>query len=263
MTSTPSRNTRIGSGLALAALCALALTACGTTEAGKAAPARSGAAAAQVGNPTASPSAPAPSATPTAPRTDPADDPRLTPAQQTAELRMMQLALTVAEPCAGGPATGPSALPEPPLGESGEPARDPGAPLPPPAGGPSEVPVPIDDPAPETGPSWDFERARREAELGDVDKCAAGRHGERIGKALDGRTPADPAAVEKALHGLGYDVAYRLDGPRKKGDAVVFTLDLRFMGELCLAGTFDGTRTAFEPYGASPEVACTDVRRRA
>lgn len=89
-------------------------------------------------------------------------------------------------------------------------------------------------------------------------------HGKRIAKALDGKADADPASVEKVLRGLGYDIDYRLHGPQEVNGKVEFTLDLRFMGgELCLAGRYDGTRTSFDPYGASTEVRCTDVKRRA
>ncbi|MFE0651255.1 hypothetical protein ACFVZH_21970 [Streptomyces sp. NPDC059534] len=254
MNSTSLRNTRAGRGLALAALCTLALTACGTEGTGSRTPAGAGAGATRVADPTP-PAAPTP--TPTAPLPDPADDPRLTPAQQAAELRLMELALDVAGPCAGGPPPVPTAEPD-------APSARPGAPLPPPVSGPSDIPVPVEDPEPPTETPWSFERARQEVELSDVDKCVAPRHGDRIAKALDGGTPANPADVDKALRGLGYDVDYRLHGPRKTNGTVEFTLDLRFMGgELCLTGRFDGTDTAFDPYGASPEVRCTDVKRRA
>ncbi|MEX0171656.1 hypothetical protein MRBLMG1_004321 [Streptomyces sp. LMG1-1-1.1] len=97
-----------------------------------------------------------------------------------------------------------------------------------------------------------------------MEKCAAPLHGKRVTQALDGRTAATPAAVTKALHGIGYDVDYRLDGPHQSGGKVSFTLDLRSMGsQLCLSATFDGTRTTLDPYGASPDVRCPDVKRRA
>ncbi|KQX58100.1 hypothetical protein ASE09_22705 [Streptomyces sp. Root66D1] len=98
--------------------------------------------------------------------------------------------------------------------------------------------------------------------MSEGEKCAAPRHGRRIAKVLDGTGDATPAHVEKALRDLGYRVEYRVNGPREKNGKVGFTLDLRFMGDLCLTGEYDGSRTTYDAYGASPEVRCTDVKRR-
>ncbi|MFJ8662159.1 hypothetical protein [Streptomyces sp. NPDC093795] len=248
---TPLKNRRVGAAVA-AALCALALTSCGTETAGGGTPAgagaRTGAARIEAPAPVATPTP-----TPTAPVGDPADDPRLTPEQQAAEFRLLELAVDLAEPCVGGP---PPLPPEVPTTEPEGP---------PPAYGeksPSGPPL-ADEEAPSAKP-WDFERARQETELSDVDRCVAPLHGKRIAKALDGKADPAPASVEKVLHSLGYDVDHRLHGPQAVNGKVEFTLDLRFMGgELCLTGRYDGTRTSFDPYGASPEVRCTDVKRRA
>lgn len=251
--ATPLKSNRVGGALA-AALCALALTACGTEGAVRAAPA--GAGAVQVANPAPTRTAtPAPAATPTAPRPDPADDSDVTPETQAAELRFMGFLLTLAEPCMGGlPAEPPTAEPDSP-----PPASPQGPPKPAPA--PSEVPV--EAPAPPSEKPWDFEHARQEMELSEPEKCAAPLHGNRIAQALDGTGDPTPAHVKKVLNGLGYDVDYRLHGPRKTNGKVEFTIDLRSMGsQLCLSGGYDGTRTTFDPYGASPEVYCTDVKRR-
>ncbi|MGA5197575.1 hypothetical protein [Streptomyces exfoliatus] len=250
---TPLKNSRVGAAVA-AALCALALTSCGTEAAGggtsAGAGARNGAARIAAPAPVATPTA---TPTPTAPVGDPADDPRLTPAQQAAELRLLELAVDLAEPCAGGPPPLPPEVPDGPPPAYGEK---------PPAGGPSGPPLAEEEPPSEE--PWDFERARQETELGDIETCVAPRHGKRIAKALDGKADPALASVEKVLHGLGYDVDYRLHGPQEVNGKVEFTLDLRFMGgQLCLTGRYDGTRTSFDPYGASPEVRCTDVKRRA
>ncbi|MEU4063823.1 hypothetical protein AB0F25_15550 [Streptomyces wedmorensis] len=264
MTSTSPRTPRVSRGLALAALCALALTACGTEGAGNssAAGAGAGAGTTRVSNP-APTTAPTPAVTPTAPRPDPADDPALTPEQQAAELALMQLALTVAEPCTDAAPPVP-----PPASDEPVPPSQPGTaeqpPVPAPAPGTSDTQVPVEEPEPSTESPWNFERARQEVELSDVEKCAAPLHGKRITAALDAGTPPTPAAVTKALHKIGYDVPHRLDVPHRKNGAVDFTLDLRFMGgQLCLSAHFDGTRTTLTPYGASPDVHCTDVKRRA
>ncbi len=259
---TPLKNSRVGAAVA-AALCALALTSCGTEAVGGGTPAgagaRSGAARIAAPAPVATPT---PTPTPTAPVGDPADDPRLTPEQQAAEFRMLELAVDLAEPCV---VDGPPPLP--PEVAPGEPDGPPPAyGEKPPAGLPSERPSgpPLAEEEPPSEKPWDFERARQETELGDVEKCVAPLHGKRIAKALDGKADPDPASVEKVLHGLGYDIDYRLHGPQEVNGKVEFTLDLRFMGgELCLTGRYDGTRTSFDPYGASTEVRCPDVKRRA
>ncbi|MEU0400455.1 hypothetical protein ABZ318_09390 [Streptomyces sp. NPDC006197] len=251
MKTTPVRKGRVGRGTALAALCALALTACGTEGAGSGTP--SGPGAGQAARPTPSRSAtPAASrsATPTAPATDPADDPARTPEEQAAELRFMRLMVTVAQPCMEGLPPGPPLEPDGPPSTDVPPSEDP-------------VELPTDAPPPPSPSPWNFEQARQEVELESGDKCVAPLHGKRIAKALEGGTAATPAAVEKALKGIGYDVPYRVHGPRQVNGKVEFTLDLRSMGGfLCLSGSYDGTRTSFDPYGASPDVRCPDVKRR-
>ncbi|WP_435059626.1 hypothetical protein [Streptomyces sp. bgisy060] len=234
MTRTPLRKDRAARGPALVALCALALTSCGTEGPGRTDP--------------AAPAAPsAVSRTPTAPVPDPADDPGLPPEQRAAELAFVQLVADVAEPCTEG-------LPAVP------PPRGPDGPQPP-TGHPPDLPLP--ESAPPSEAPWSFERARRETALGPVEKCTAPLHGKRIAQALDGAAARTPAEVEKALRGIGYDVDHRLDGPREANGKVEFTLDLRVMGSaLCLAGSRDGTRTDLDPYGGSPEVRCPDVERR-
>ncbi|MFB6526530.1 hypothetical protein [Streptomyces sp. NPDC056399] len=245
--STTRRNKRVGGALA-AALCALALTACGTEAAGG----RVTAGAAMAARPTATP-------TPTEARPDPMDDPALTLEDQQAAVAFMALVTEVAAPCeedAEDLPTVPSSLPP----QRPVPGPDePGAPRPRPAV--SEVPVPVEDlPAP-ADTAWNFDRVRQEVELGEVEKCAALRHGSRIAKALDGSGDPTAAHVEKALGEIGYNLPYRLHGPVEADGKVEFTLDLRG-GELCLDGTYDGTRTTFDPYGVHPAVYCTDVKRR-
>ncbi|MET7758450.1 hypothetical protein ABZT27_27655 [Streptomyces sp. NPDC005389] len=227
--STIGKTQRVGGALA-AALCALALTACGTEGAGSEAAAAT---------PTASP-------TPTEARPDPMDDPGLTVEEQRAAVAFMRLVTEVAAPCEGS--------------SKGLPAESPSM-QPPPRPGDSVTPVPVEDLPPLGDTSWDFDRVRQEVELGDTEKCAALRHGSRIAKALDGSGDPTAAHVEKALAEIGYDLPYRLHGPEEAGGRVEFTLDLRG-GELCLDGTYDGTRTTFEPYGVHPAVYCTDVKRR-
>ncbi|WP_329279474.1 hypothetical protein [Streptomyces sp. NBC_00691] len=225
---------RVGGALA-AALCALALTACGTERAGS----EVAAGAVMTATPTVSP-------TPTEARPDPMDDPALTVEEGRAAVAFMRLLTDVAAPCERS--------------SEGLPAESPGV-QPPPRPGDSAAPAPVKDLPPLGDTSWNFERVRQEVELGDTEECAALGHGSRIAKALDGSGDPTAAHVEKALAEIGYDLPYRLHGPEEVGGRVEFTLDLRG-GELCLDGTYDGTRTTFDPYGAHPAVYCTDVKRR-
>ncbi|MGW2034129.1 hypothetical protein [Streptomyces sp. NPDC001761] len=165
----------------------------------------------------------------------------------------MELLVSVAEPCV--PRSPATVAPEPSEpSEPSEPGRPGTAPVPLPAL-PSTPPVPD-----ATGDPVD---PRAEVALSDVEKCAARAHTRRITDAL-GKTPgAAPARVGEALRGLGY-LPERIDGPRRSVGGARFTLDLRIMGgHLCLDGTVTGTTTTVVPYGASPQVACREVRRGA
>ncbi|MCX4981293.1 hypothetical protein [Streptomyces sp. NBC_00572] len=242
--STTLKTKRVGGTLA-AALCALALTACGTERAGGEATAG----AAMVAKPTA---------TPTEARPDPMDDPGLTAEEQEAAVAFMSLVIEVAAPCEEGSEGFPVAPPSPEPERPGQVETQ----GPPPRPADSGVPVPLEDAPPPADTSWNFERVRQEVELGDVEKCAALRHGRRIAKALDGTGDPTATHVEKALGEIGYNLDYRLHGPTESNGKIEFTLDLRG-GELCLDGTYDGTRTTFDPYGVHPAVYCTDVKRHA
>ncbi|MFF3842480.1 hypothetical protein [Streptomyces sp. NPDC001930] len=237
--STIVKNKRVVGAVA-AALWALALTACGTEGAG----------AAMAAKPTVTP-------TPTEARPDPMDDPDLTVEEQKAALAFMRLVTEVAAPCEKGS----EELPAVPPGPEPEGPAPVGPKRPQPTPHASKVPVPVEDVPPPADTAWNFERVRQEVELGDTEKCAALRHGSRIAKALDGSGDPTAAHVEKALGEIGYNLSYRLHGPEEADGRVSFTLDLRG-GELCLDGTYDGTRTTFDPYGVHPAVYCTDVKRR-
>ncbi|MPY52661.1 hypothetical protein FPZ41_30440 [Streptomyces sp. K1PN6] len=99
-------------------------------------------------------------------------------------------------------------------------------------------------------------------ELSPVEKCDARIHTRRITKALKDTADPTPGQVGDVLRGLGY-IDERVHGPQRSGERVEFTLDLRVMGgQLCLSGGVTDARTVVEPYGASEEVSCLDVRRR-
>ncbi|WP_247196682.1 hypothetical protein [Streptomyces sp. GESEQ-35] len=117
--------------------------------------------------------------------------------------------------------------------------------------------ISVAEPCPDT----QAEAAQEEAELSSVEKCAARGHVRRITKALKDIADPTPGQVGDVLRDLGY-IDERVDGPQRSGERVEFTLDLRVLGgQLCLDGSVTGTGTAIEPYGASPEVECLDVRR--
>lgn len=237
--STPVRHLRRAfRGAALTSLCALALAACGTERPGEGADGDHGKAAAGVG-------AKAPSTAPPRTATDEEEE-------EGAEfLPFMKLLTSVAEPCATRLL--PTPLPTEPTEEApGE--APPTTPLP-------ELSLPPEPPAPPSEPR-DPEAAQRETELSPIEKCAARNHERRITEALGDLPAPTPQQVRTVLHRLGY-IDQRIDGPRRSGDTVEFTLDLRLMdGELCQSGSVTGTRTVIDSYGGSAEVGCTDVKRR-
>ncbi|MER6349038.1 hypothetical protein ACWC10_27805 [Streptomyces sp. NPDC001595] len=219
------------SGAALAALCALAMSACGTER------------AADDDGTRARPAA-------RAGAESPADEGA---ASGDAELlEYMRLLIDLAEPCVGEPPM--PTLPEEEARELAEleAARQSGSAPPEPAA----PPLPTDEP-----PSGTPVDPSREVELAPAEKCEADVHARRIAETLRELSEPRPAQVAERLRGLGYPEA-SVDGPRSSGDRVEFIVDLRLMdGQLCLAGSTSGGRTETEPYGASPEVECADVRR--
>ncbi|MFE7244207.1 hypothetical protein [Streptomyces sp. NPDC057580] len=228
MTQIFKRGTRMGCtrgrshvwrGTALAALCALALTACGAERAGDGDRIEAGRGDAEPG------------------AAEPGD---------SGFLAFMELLLSVAEPCqADLPSQAPPVEPTP--------TAPPTAPLP-------ELTLPAEPPP--TGEPRTDETAKGKVELDSVEKCEAPLHARRITKALNRMPDPTPSRVREALRGLGY-IDERIHGPQRSGKTVEFILDLRVMGgQLCLSGSVSGARTAIEPYGASPEVGCPDVRRR-
>ncbi|MFD3310635.1 hypothetical protein [Streptomyces sp. NPDC058694] len=164
-------------------------------------------------------------------------------------LPFMELLVSIAERCLKFEPTEEPPM-EPP--EEPDPAESPLTPLP--------EPLPPDETPPPAEPG-DPEEARKEVELSPVEKCDARLHSRRITKALKGTHDPTPGQVKDVLRGLGY-IDLRIHGPQRSGESVEFTLDLRLLGGLlCLSGNVTGTKTVTDPYGGSPEVACTDVQR--
>ncbi|QFQ96867.1 hypothetical protein F9278_12290 [Streptomyces phaeolivaceus] len=100
-------------------------------------------------------------------------------------------------------------------------------------------------------------------ELTSLEKCEARVHTGRVTKAFEGASAPTPGAVGDTLRGLGY-IDDRVQGLRRSGEGVRFTLDLRLMdGQLCLDGEVTPTGTTVDPYGArgTDDVECADVRR--
>lgn len=207
-------------------MCALALAACGTERAVgtdlKTAPDASGG---------TSPAAPSPT--------------WAMESEDAEFLAYMQLLLSLARPCLkDSPEPSPAPPEETPFG--------PGEELP-------TLPLPG---SPPSGKPRDPQAATKEVELGPEEKCEARIHARRITKALMSTPDPTPEEVGKVLRGLGY-LDKGIHGPQRSGKSVVFTLDLRMMGSvLCLFGSVTGAKSRIEPYGASEDVGCLDVRRR-
>ncbi|MEU9955349.1 hypothetical protein [Streptomyces sp. NPDC050982] len=230
---------RIRRGAIPAALCALALTltACGSERAGGNGPKTGTDDRVEAGG------------TATAPATVFPTDSSDPESSDPGFLAFMTLLVSITEPCLRFEPTE-----EPPMEtpEEPDPTEPPLTPLP--------EPLPLDTTPPPVEPR-DPDDARKEAELSPVEKCDARVHSRRIVKALKGTPDPTPEQVKDVLRGLGY-IDLRIHGPQRSGESVEFTLDLRLLGgELCLSGKVTGTRTVTDPYGGSPEVACTDVRR--
>lgn len=226
-------------GAALAALCALALTACGTERAGGNRDPKAGQDdRVEAGSPAAS--RPAETRRGSEEDEDEYGSPEF--------FAYMELLTSLAKPCLPD-------IPLPPL-ETDPDAEE-----------PQTTPLPLPS-LPEKPPSEETRdpgAARQEVALSSVEKCDARIHARRITKALEDTTDPTPRQVGEVLRGLGY-IEERIHGPRRSGESVEFTLDLRLLGgQLCLSGrvtgTDTGTRTVFDPYGASPEVSCLEVRR--
>ncbi|MGW0839020.1 hypothetical protein ACWD26_02460 [Streptomyces sp. NPDC002787] len=229
-------------GVAWAALCALALTACGAERASGGDTKAGAGAEGRVEAGAASPSR--------APSRAPSDDAEF--------LTFMELITDLVEPCAGErPAPPPTDWEE--ESESAAPPADP--PVEPPAEVPSDLPLP-EEPLP-TSESGEPRSADEKVELTSLEKCEASIHTERITKAFEETADPTPERVGDGLRDLGY-IDESVQGLRDSGDGVRFLLDLRVMGgQLCLAGDVTATRTVIEPFGAqaSDFVECGDVRR--
>ncbi|MEW2288106.1 hypothetical protein [Streptomyces sp. NPDC047841] len=170
-----------------------------------------------------------------------------TPSEGPGFTGFMELLDSVAEPCV--PQAPATVAPEP--SEPGHPRTAP-------------VPLPVLPSAPPVPDATaDPVNPRAQVALSGLEKCAARAHTRRITDALEKTPGLTPARVGEALRGLGY-LPERIDGPRRSAGGAGFTLDLRIMGgHLCLDGTVTGTTTTVVPYGASPQVACREVRRGA
>ncbi|MFE0421826.1 hypothetical protein [Streptomyces sp. NPDC058953] len=217
-----SRRSRLAlAGTAVAVV--LALTACGTDKAnanGEDAPTGTARTQNQAQNqPAAAPAAAAQEETPD----DDAGDSQVS-------LAFLEMIVQVAEPCYPDPVPPVSEEVLPP-GE--EPPADLGAP-------------PVDDaePRPER-----VEGIEPPSELSAEETCAGKRHGERISKALAGKSTA-PDQVRKVLNGLNYDNP-AIHGLKRTGSTTHFAIDLRFMGSsLALKATTTAKGTVVEPVWA-------------
>ncbi|MGV9311281.1 hypothetical protein ACWDR0_03690 [Streptomyces sp. NPDC003691] len=226
--------------LALTAVAALTVTACGTQQsgAGKEGAARDTSA----GSARAEPAAAAPRTT----------DSGELPDGDAVELAFMEKDLELTELCSPVPPGGrkqqekeraaaaaeeraaeeePRSGPEEPLPEEGQPV-------------PLDDTVPVPDPPrsePGTTP------AVGDVELTEVEKCVGDAHARRVTGPVTGLGPAaSPEQVKAELRGLGYP-GHRIHGPVRSGETTRYWLDLRIMGG----------RLALEISSAGPKVRAT------
>jgi hypothetical protein len=231
MKQTPG--TRRSSLVAATALCALALTACGTTKAdGSGAtaqprPAKTVDAAA----------APKPQAEPD-------------PLESEPELAYMVFLTKVAQPCFPGLPTAPPPADEE---EAAAPPAYRGS-LP-----PAEPPLPSGPPSPDELNPGNYreteEDKKAEAEQEAGLKCVATAHVDRVTKAVKGLK--DPAEVRQALVKSGY-LGTRVTTSTVPAAGTGFSVDLRMWGSTtCLSGTVSGAAPAVRPREVlDPEAPC-------
>ncbi|GHH57532.1 hypothetical protein [Streptomyces candidus] len=189
------------------ALCALALTACGTTQADNSGPAT----AAKPAKGADAAAAPKPDAEPG-------------PEESAQLLTFMTFLNKVAEPCSLD-------LPkEPPLADEA-PATPPASPPPPISDGPPPSPDELNP-----GSYKETEEDKKaEAQLETMNKCVTKAHTDRVTKAVKGLKA--PTQVRGSLNRSGY-VDSVLKTREQPGTGTRFSLDL---GSLCLTGTADGS----------------------
>ncbi|MER7758739.1 hypothetical protein [Streptomyces sp. NPDC097619] len=138
-----------------------------------------------------------------------------------------------------------------------------GPPTPAPAPG-STAPALASDPMPERADTAapDAPQRATERELDRTDWCAMARHEERVTQALLKIEDPAPAAVRKALNGLGYPDS-RIHALERSGIGTRFVLDLRLDGgRLCLEGSAAGPDSASEGCVAPAEGPFDPAARR-
>ncbi|MFJ1802546.1 hypothetical protein [Streptomyces sp. NPDC088180] len=186
-------------------------------------------------------------------------------APQPTEKQFLDLLDRFARPCSPDAPSGSGAAPDPGTLPGGIPSG--AAPrTDKPAGTPDangDIPIPVDesgempDKPTQSGPP-------REVELGEIEKCAAAKHVERLTTEAAGKPHTAYSTLQQTVVAAGYPTDRIHKMPDLGGDPRA-RVDLRFMGS-CLAVEVIGTGTGViaEPFGAPEDesVPVTEVRRK-
>lgn len=187
------------------------------------------------------------------------------PARQPTEKQFLDMLNKFARQCSPDAPSGSSAAPDPGTLPGGIPSGE--APrTDKPAGTPDangDIPIPVDesgempDKPMQSGPP-------QEVELGEIEKCAAAKHAERITTKAAGQPHTTYSTLQQTIIGAGYRTDRIHKMPDLGGDPRA-RVDLRFMGSrLALEVIGTGTGVIVEPFGAPEDegVSVTEVRRK-
>lgn len=188
-----------------------------------------------------------------------------TPHRQPTEKQFLDILNKFARQCSTGSPSGSGVAPDP----GTLPGGIPGGVAPrtdKPAGSPDAndgTPIPVDesgempDKPVQTGPP-------QEVELGEIEKCAAAKHVERLTTTAAGAPHNTYSTLQHAIIAAGYRTDRIHKMPDLGGDPRA-RVDLRFMGSgLAVEVVGTGTGVIAEPFGAPEDesVSVTEVRRK-
>ncbi|MCP9958343.1 hypothetical protein [Streptomyces sudanensis] len=187
------------------------------------------------------------------------------PTRQPTEKQFLDTLNEFARQCSPDAPSGSSAAPDPgtlpggiPVGEAPRTDKPAGTPD---ANG--DIPIPVDesgempDKPMQPGPP-------QEVELGEIEKCPAAKHVERITTKAAGQPHITYSALQQTIIAAGYRTDRIHKMPDLSGDPRA-RVDLRFMGSrLALEVIGSGTGVIVEPFGAPEDesVAVIEVRRK-
>ncbi|WP_329020264.1 hypothetical protein [Streptomyces sp. NBC_00690] len=187
------------------------------------------------------------------------------PARQPTEKQFLDILNKFARECSPDAPSGSGAAPDPGTLPGGIPSGV--APrTDKPAGTPDangDIPIPVDesgempDKPMQSGPP-------QEVELGEIEKCAAAKHAERLTTKAAGEPHTTYSTLQQTIVSAGYRTDRIHKMPDLGGDPRA-RVDLRFMGSsLAVEVIGTGTGVIAEPFGAPADesVSVTEVRRK-